>query len=101
MDGPDDWGDDALTHWEVEIAEAGDYNIRIRLPAAVTDAHWHLKLDEREESTATSDETRSVLFESVPLNAGPLRVEAWAEAGDRRIAALRVGVSAELLPELV
>jgi len=50
---------------------------------------------------AISDETRSVLFESVSLKAGPLRIEAWAETGNRRIAALRVGVSAELLPELV
>jgi len=100
MDGPDDWGDDALTHWEVEIAETGDYNMRIRLPGPVTDAHSHLKLDEQQVTVETSDETRSVLFESVSLKAGPLRIEAWTEAHDRRIAALYVDVSAEQLPEL-
>lgn len=97
MDGPDDWGDTALTHWEVEVAAPGNYSIRIRQGSGLANAEWHLKLDDREETIATADATASVVFDSVPISAGPLRLEAWVQAGDRRIAALYVDVSADKL----
>ena len=78
------WGPKSLGHWEVETAEAGQFEVTLELPAGdVRSVHVRaggVNIDQPVQPGQTS-----VKLAPVPLPAGPARFEAWATAGGETV----------------
>lgn len=78
------WGKDSLGHWEVEVAEAGVYDIHLRFRKRenITAARFrlgHIGLSQDLPPNATS-----CTFNNVRLPVGPGRLEAWLLQPDEK-----------------
>ena len=90
------WGPKSLGHWEIEVAEAGEYEVTLELPAGEVQS-VHLRVGGVTTDQPVRPAQASVKLPPVTLAAGPAKFEAWATAvgetvGVRGAAILRAGV---------
>jgi arylsulfatase A-like enzyme len=71
------WGGKALGHWEVKVAQAGVYDIRLRFRRLRQDGEATLKFGDLQRTQAIEKGATQCTFEGVKLPAGPGRLEAW------------------------
>ncbi len=71
------WGPDDLGHWEVEVAEAGEYDITLRFAASAGNVAATLRLGPIRCTEAIPPGAGQLTFSQVPLRSGPARLEAW------------------------
>jgi arylsulfatase A-like enzyme len=75
------WSDDGLGHWEVAVARAGNYQVRLIFPAAKEAGRVEFRLGScRREGEIKVGDT-SVLFEAVQLEQGDGRLQAVLHSG--------------------
>jgi arylsulfatase/arylsulfatase A len=75
------WAPDSNGHWELEVATTGEYDVRLRFPPMEGTGTALLRLN---DDTRTADLARGSdghVFEAVPVEAGPLRLQANLERG--------------------
>jgi hypothetical protein len=75
------WGPDSNGHWELEVATAGEYDVRLRFPPVEAAGEATLDLDGKTLSAGLRGEAEEHVFVAVPLAAGPLRLQATLEHG--------------------
>lgn len=71
------WGPDDLGYWEVEVAEAGEYDITLRFAASTENVAATLRLGAVRRTEAIPPGAGQLTFRQVALHAGPGRLEAW------------------------
>ena len=76
------WAPESNGHWELDVATAGEYTVRLRFPPSQSAGTATLSLDDVTLRGTLSAGTESHLFEGVRLEAGPLRLQARLERGD-------------------
>ena len=76
------WGKDSLGYWEVEVAETGLYEIKIRLREPGTASTCHFLLGHTAMICTLADGATSCRFDPIRLFGGPGRLEAWIEMAD-------------------
>ena len=81
------WRNDGLGHWEVEVAQAGLYDITVRTPAEQTARTVRLRIGQIDETQPLAAQADRAKFESVRLEPGQYRVEASVERGQGRAGA--------------
>ncbi|MFI5460871.1 MAG: arylsulfatase [Isosphaerales bacterium] len=86
------WNPNDLGFWEVQVARAGSFDISLhfaprRFP---TTAHVSLSGTSREQTLGAG--ATEVTFKSIPVHAGPGRLEAWVEGNRARAGVLDVTV---------
>jgi arylsulfatase A-like enzyme len=74
--GPDGYGDDNLGLWEVEVATAGSYEIRLRFPKQQAAGRIEFALDSDRGEAEFSAGTESVTFGPFSFSPGPAELEA-------------------------
>jgi len=79
------WAPDDLGYWEVEIAEAGDYDITLRLAQSAENTSATLRLGGIRRTEAVAPGAAQLTFRQVPLPAGPGRLEAWIARPDAQV----------------
>ncbi len=75
------WAPDSNGHWELEVATAGEYDVRLRFPPSEVGGSATLQLNDEIRSTELAAGSEKHVFEAVPLEAGPLRLQATLELG--------------------
>lgn len=88
------WAGDSLGYWEVLVQEAGDYAITLRFPTTRTETDIHFKLGNVNVSQTVKDGSGTCRFDSVRLDAGTGRLEAWLQSGEKRVGVSYVEVEA-------
>ena len=83
------WRPDALGHWEVRVARAGNYEITLRFDAEKAPRKAHFKLGGAEVGQDVKAGQEKCVFNPVHLAKGDGRLEAWLAARDKKT----VGVS--------
>ena len=71
------WNSDSLGHWEVDVAKAGLYDVRLRFPAAPPEASAHVALGGAALDRPLTPGATECLFEGARLKSGPDKLEAW------------------------
>ncbi|MEX2119071.1 MAG: arylsulfatase [Pirellulales bacterium] len=69
------WAPGSLGHWEVEVVEAGDYRVKLEFAPATGAAHLAVGGQDLEQPLA--DRESQSEWDSVRLERGPTRLEAW------------------------
>jgi arylsulfatase A-like enzyme len=73
-----DWNAKGLGHWDVHIAAAACYDIRLRFAAATGDgATAHFRLGNVERSATVPAGATECILEAIRFPAGPARLQAW------------------------
>jgi len=75
------WAPDSNGHWELRVAAAGEYDVRLRFPASAGAGSAKLRLNDAIRSTELAAGSEEHVFEAVPLEAGLLRLQATLERG--------------------
>ena len=75
------WAPDSNGHWELEVATAGEYEIRLRFPPTEEAGEATLALNDEALSAGVRAGAREHAFLAVPLAVGPLRLQATLELG--------------------
>lgn len=70
-------------HWDVEIAEPGQYKVVLTFDRPWAESAAHLVLGAAKADAFFNSESKTCVFPSVRLDRGPARVEAWIERGDQ------------------
>jgi arylsulfatase A-like enzyme len=70
------WAPDSNGHWELEVARGGEFDIHLRFPPAGEGASATLRLGTGEQTAEIPAGAEGLSFEAVPLEAGPLRLQA-------------------------
>ncbi len=70
------WGPDALGHWEVEVAQAGKYEVSFLMPPQGAPAKLTFRLGSVERVLPVTGELVTARIASIELPAGPARLEA-------------------------
>ena len=86
------WGANSLGHWEVEVARAATYEIRLRFKPAGRPGLSHFKLGRVALSKPLKKGATSCTFESVSLGAGKARLEAWVAVEGKTVGVSYVDV---------
>jgi arylsulfatase/arylsulfatase A len=76
------WAADSNGYWELQAAAAGDYEVRLRFPALDATGSVTLSIDGEAREEDLPGGADSHVFEAVPLEAGPLRLQATLARGD-------------------
>jgi len=76
------WAPDSNGHWELEVATAGEYDVRLRFPPTELAGAATLQLNDETVSAGLRAGAEEHDFVAVPLAAGPLRLQATLEQGD-------------------
>ena len=71
------WGPRSLGHWEVLVAEKGNFDVRLRFRATRQAGEATFKLAEASLKQTLAKGATSCTFRNVPLPKGPARLEAW------------------------
>ena len=71
------WGGQSLGHWEVKVATAGKYRVKLRFRGARTATEAHFRFGKLERTVAVEKGASSCTFEGVELPEGNGRLEAW------------------------
>ncbi len=71
------WGPNSLGHWEVRVARATSYQVRLRFRPLRTDGQAIFKLGGVALKKPLKKGSRQCTFDNVELPAGPGRLEAW------------------------
>jgi hypothetical protein len=69
------WTPKSVGHWEVEVTQAGNYDIEVRLAPIANAATLTLKLQDQQLERQLPATTQSYKFDAVPLSAGPGQLE--------------------------
>ena len=75
------WAPDSNGHWELEVARRGAYDVHLRFPPAGPGTSATLRLNTEERTADVAAGAEGLSFEAVPLEAGPLRLQATLEEG--------------------
>jgi arylsulfatase A-like enzyme len=79
------WAPDSNGYWELRAAAAGDYEIRVRFPPLDAPGSVTLSIDGETREAEVPPRAEVHVFEAVPLQAGPLRLQATlSRGGDTR-----------------
>ncbi|MCG6928293.1 MAG: arylsulfatase, partial [Acidobacteria bacterium] len=76
------WAPDSNGHWELEAAATAEYDVRLRFPPTEVAGAATLRVNDEERSAAIPAGAQELSFEAVPLESGPLRLQATLELGD-------------------
>jgi arylsulfatase A-like enzyme len=92
MVGEDGWGDESLGYWEVEVADTGGYDIRLRFPAQPRAGRLEFRSGaaRRQETFAMGAE--EITFSDVQLEKGPQTLEARLVRGNEAVGVAYVDV---------
>jgi len=88
-----DWTPDSLGHWEVQVAQAGTYQITLLLWPNKTPSEVHFKLGGVALHQAVKQGASACAFDGVALEAGPGRLEAWVESQGQSVGVKYVRVT--------
>jgi arylsulfatase A-like enzyme len=87
--GPEaNWATNGLGYWEVEVAQAGEYDIKLLYPELPRPAFVHLQVQDQPFIANVGPAAVATEFASVPLKVGPARIEPWLQtetAGKRGV----------------
>jgi hypothetical protein len=86
------WGTDSLGYWEVEIAEAGKFDIHLIFQAPKEAGQVTLRIAGIEENAELDAKATEHTFEGVELPEGPARLEAEIRGGEEEGAGEPYGV---------
>ena len=75
------WAPDSNGYWELQVGAAGDYDVRLRFPPSAAGSAT-LSLNDEERSAEILAGAEELSFEAIPLEAGPLRLQATLVLGD-------------------
>ena len=87
------WAPDSNGHWEIEVATAGEYDVRLRFPPTERAGAATLQLNDEIRSAGLRAGAEEHAFVAVPLPAGPLRLQATLEQGSDTRGPWQVDVS--------
>ena len=86
------WGRNSLGHWEVLVAKAGTFEIKLRFFRGADDGQAVFRMGKLERKGPIKKGDGSCTFAKVDLPAGPGRLEAWVEVGKRAVGVRYVDV---------
>jgi hypothetical protein len=75
------WAPDSNGHWELEVATPAEYDVRLRFPPMEESGVVTLDLNDDTQSAELAPGSEGHVFEAVPVEAGPLRLQATLERG--------------------
>ena len=75
------WAPDSNGYWELQVGAAGDYDVSLRFPPSAAGSAT-LSLNDEERSAEILAGAEELSFEAIPLEAGPLRLQAKLVLGD-------------------
>lgn len=84
------WQPNGEGYWEVQVLRDGAYDITVRLWPERTPATVELRCSDAALTARARKGAKTCVFRSVPLRAGPTRLEAWMESGKGRVGAVYV-----------
>jgi hypothetical protein len=79
------WGSDSLGYWEVFVREAGAYAVTLRFGPTRAETDVHFRLGNVNLSQTVKAASEVCRFDSVQLEAGEARLEAWLGSGDKSV----------------
>ena len=79
------WAPDSLGHWEVEVARAGRYDVKLLFRRMESDGEAVFKLGDATATKPLQKGATSCTLKSLALAAGPARLEAWTKLGDKTV----------------
>jgi len=79
------WDASSLGHWEVRVGQACRYEVTLLFARAAGAAQAHFQLGKVSLDKPLAAGATSCSFESVPLDAGDGRLEAWIEQGGKTV----------------
>ncbi len=86
------WGANSVGYWEAKVARSAKYKVRLRFRAPKQSAKAHFRLHDVTLSKPLKEGATSCVFESVALNAGEARLEAWIETSEKTVGVSYVDV---------
>ena len=75
------WGTNGLGHWEIEVAEAGEYDFTLQFLELAEKATVEFRCQHQTRRHEVADGISQVIFPNVRLERGPAEVQAWLESG--------------------
>ncbi len=81
------WDNEGLGYWDVEVPQAADFDITVRMPAKQVARSVHLRIGPNERTLPLAANVDRAIFEPVRLEPGKHRVEAIVEHGQGRVGA--------------
>jgi hypothetical protein len=87
------WGTNSLGHWEVQVAQDGLYDIRLRFPAVTNSCTAHFSLRDVALNQSVDAGAAECAFKAVRLTTGASRVEAWIQEDRRTLGVHYVEIS--------
>ena len=81
------WGKDSLGFWKIEVAQAGSYDVSLRLPASQQDRVARLRIGSVERIAPLAAGADRIVFPSIGLPEGRARVETSVEGAGTTIGA--------------
>lgn len=92
--GPDAaWSPTALGHWEVDVRDAGPYDVTARFAQLAAPGRVTLQAGGKPIEQAVDAGATSATFRQVRLQPGPARIESWVTQDDRRVGMLDVVIA--------
>ncbi|MBI3838143.1 MAG: arylsulfatase [Planctomycetia bacterium] len=79
------WAEDSLGHWEIEAADAGTYDITLRMPPQDSAMVVRLRVGELELKASLAEGAQQAIFKTVPLAAGKNRLEGSVDRATRTV----------------
>ena len=79
------WGNDSLGHWEVFVQQAGDCAVTLRFAPTRAETAVHFKLGNVNLSQTVKTGSETCRFDSVRLETGEVRLEAWLGSGEKSV----------------
>lgn len=86
------WGNDSLGHWEVFVQQAGDCAVTLRFAPTRAETAVHFKLGNVNLSQTVKTGSETCRFDSVRLETGEVRLEAWLGSGEKSVGVSYVDV---------
>ncbi len=77
------WTQESIGHWEVNVADAGQYSVTLIMPPSGSDREARLKIADTEIRATLPAGKDSVTFPQISLPSGKTRVEPVIAEGDR------------------
>lgn len=77
------WGNDSRGYWDVFVQNAGDYAITLRFAATRTETDVHFRLGKMNLSQTAKTGSETCRFDSVRLETGQGRLEAWLGSDEK------------------
>jgi arylsulfatase/arylsulfatase A len=91
--GDDGWGDDSLGYWDVDVQEAGAYDIRLRFPEQPQAGRLEFRLGAVERAEPFAAGAQEVTFADLALEKGPQMLEARLVRGGETVGVAYVDVT--------